>query len=244
MGLTIHYCLRFATGSEEAARQLVEQLRQCALELPFKKVGEIVDLSGDACDHQKPSEEERNRWLLIQAVRYVEREDGAMVGVAPTRLIAFTTWPGSGSEAANFGLCLYPSTVIDDPDDAARQLKTGLPSGWLWQSFCKTQYASNPSSGGIENFLRCHLSLVHLLDYAGELGILHEVSDEGGYWESRDEEALVDEIARWNKMVAGFVGGVKDLIGGEKVQSEITKFPNFEHLEAEGRAGEADEREQ
>lgn len=38
--------------------------------------------------------------------------------------------------------------------------------------------------------------------------------------------------------VAGFIGQMKDLIGGQEVRSEITKFPNFEHLEAEGRADE------
>jgi hypothetical protein len=41
-------------------------------------------------------------------------------------------------------------------------------------------------------------------------------------------------------MIAGFVGGMKDLIGAEarEVQSEITNFPDYEHLEAKGRAGE------
>ena len=39
-------------------------------------------------------------------------------------------------------------------------------------------------------------------------------------------------------MIAGFVGGMKDLLGGQGVQSEITQFPNFEHLEAERRREE------
>ena len=41
------------------------------------------------------------------------------------------------------------------------------------------QYASNPDCGGVENFLRCHLAVVKLLDHAATLGILKEVSDEG-----------------------------------------------------------------
>src|SRR5207248_6808050 len=105
-----------------------------------------------------------------------------------------------------------------------------------WRSFCKTQYASNPSTGDVENFLRCHLSVIRLLDHAQHLGMLHEVCDEGGYWERRDVQALVKEVGEWNAAIASFVGGFKDLIGDRDVQAEITKFPNFEHLEAEGRA--------
>jgi hypothetical protein len=54
---------------------------------------------------------------------------------------------------------------------------------------------------------------------------------------------LVKEIARWNAMVAVFVGRLNDHMekaGRDRrsVASEITEFPDFEHLEAEGRAGE------
>ena len=116
-----------------------------------------------------------------------------------------------------------------------------MPSGWSWQSFCKTQYASNPAIGDIETFLTCHLVLIRLLDEAKALNILSEVSDEGGYWINRDVKALVEEVGQWNAMIAGFVGGMKDLIGGAAdVRSEITKFPNYEHLEADGRAGDDD----
>jgi hypothetical protein len=61
-----------------------------------------------------------------------------------------------------------------------------LANRWSWRSFCKTQYASNPQLGGVQGFLRCHLSVIRLLDAAQELGILGEVNDEGGYWERRD----------------------------------------------------------
>jgi len=45
MGLTIHYQLA-ATGDEAHARQLVHELRQAALDLPFERVGEIAELRG------------------------------------------------------------------------------------------------------------------------------------------------------------------------------------------------------
>ncbi len=113
-----------------------------------------------------------------------------------------------------------------------------MPSGWCWQSFCKTQYASNPDLNGTENFLRCHLAVIRLLDHARDLNMLHSVSDEGGYWEKRDVKALVEEVTQWNAMIAGFVGTMKDMLGeaGREVKSEITQFPDYEHLEAKGRA--------
>jgi hypothetical protein len=241
MGLTIQYQLRSQASHVEDARRLVGQLRQKAMDLPFRSVGDLLDLSGDACDYERRDRDDPHLWLLIQANQPIQR-DHFMYHVPPKRLIAFSTSPGEGSEPANFGLCLYPRTVEGHAQHGIKRVQTGLPSGWSWQSFCKTQYASNPDLGGIESFLRNHLSVVRLLDEAKSLGILHEVYDEGGYYEGRDVKALVEEVGRWNEMIAGFVGGMKDLFGGKDVESEITKFPNYEHLEAEGRADEWDER--
>ena len=47
----------------------------------------------------------------------------------------------------------------------------------------------------------------------------------------------------WNQMIAGFYGGFRDAIeaaGGDSrgLEAEITKFRDFETLEAEGRRGE------
>jgi len=66
MGLTIHYQLK-AKGSEAQARKLVEALHQTAHDLPFKEVGDIVDLSGDECDFDKRDKDDPLRWLLIQS---------------------------------------------------------------------------------------------------------------------------------------------------------------------------------
>lgn len=225
MGLTIHYKLRAKTRSATNARQLLEQLRQKALDLPFKEVGEIVDLDDDQADSDKLDQDDPNRWLLIQAGQYVERDD-RHYRVTPSQVIAFTTLPGDGCEDANFGLATYPKTV----EAQGRKIRTGLGE-WSWSSFCKTQYASNPQFGGVENFLRCHLSVVKLLDHAAELGILKEVSDEGDYWQKRDLPALASVVGDWNSLIAGFAGRLKDAFG-DSVVSEIAKFPNFEHLEA------------
>lgn len=232
MGLTIHYSLQSNVRSPKAARQLVEQLRQKALDLPFKEVGEIIEVSGDSADFDKLDRDDPNRWLLVQAGQYVVR-DGRHFHVQPTQVIAFSTWPGEGSEEANFGLAVYPKTIEVD----GKKVRTGL-GNWSWSSFCKTQYASNPDVGGVENFLRCHLAVVKLLDAASDLGLLQEVSDEGGYWKQRDVKALAEEVGNWNTMIAGWAGRLKDSFG-EGLVSEIAKYPNFEHLEAKANHDDA-----
>ena len=236
MGLTIHYHLQSEHGPQ-SARALVSLLRQRALDLPFQFVGEIIDLEGKVCDFNQCDRDDPNRWLLIQAGEYVEdpRDSHISYNLAPERVIAFETWPGEGCEPANFGLCQFPSFLDVGRNGVRRQIKTNKP-GWSWSSFCKTQYASNPECGGMENFLRCHLLVVTMLDHAKTLDLLEGVSDEGGYWEKRDAEALAKEVGDWNGMIAAFAGQLKDALSGSPMQpvSEIAKFPNFEHLEAKG----------
>ena len=247
MGLTIHYSLSSKVRSPEKARELVAKLHSRARDLPFAEVGDIVDLEGDACDFNKCHNEDPTCWLLVQAGKYINRpaRDGThhSYQVAPTHVIAFPTLPGAGSEMANFGFCRYPSVIEVQEEERyvrgegfvcpTRRVRTGL-SGWQWSSFCKTQYASNSKHGGVENFLRCHLVVIRLLDQAKDLGILDEVSDEGNFWEQRDIRALAEGVGHWNEMIAAFAGRLKDEMG-EGVVAEITGFPDFEHLEAKGR---------
>jgi len=241
MGLTIHYSLK-AQGTEAQARGLIQALHQTAQDLPFKELGQVVELSGEHCDFNKRAQDDALRWLLVQAAESVEvkpegrqRNTGCTTwyNVLPSRLLAFDTWPGEGCEAANFGLCQYPA-VADTPRGP---LKTGL-SGWHWSSFCKTQYASDPRCGGVPNFLRCHLTVIALLDRAKALGCLDHVSDEGDFWEKRNLPALVQEIGSWNEMIAAFGGKLKDLLGDGplNLESAIAQFPNFERLEAAGQS--------
>jgi hypothetical protein len=240
MGLTIHWTLASSVRSPAKARALVAQLRQKALDLPFQQIDELIELQGEAANYQDRDRDDPHRWLLIQAGQHVEATNAqgqsCHFHVPPSHLIAFTAEPGEGCESANFGLCRYPATIeVEDrrqPGNVKRR-RTGL-SGWSWNSFCKTQYASNPDYGGVENFLRCHLSVIRLLDHARELGLVQHVSDEGGFWEDRDIQALVKEIGNWNEMMAGVVGRMKDWFGGQFV-AQITNFPDFEHLEARGR---------
>lgn len=239
MGLTIHYSLK-ARGRDARARKLIHALHQAAQDLPFKELGQVVDLSGEQCGPDQRDREDPLRWLLIQAQESVdlpvtghEKSQGMTrsMRVLPTHLIAFTAWPGEGCEESNFGLCQFPDRVETDRG----AIKTRL-SGGRWGSFCKTQYASDPGCGGVPNFLQCHLSVIALLDKANELGCLDEVSDEGGYWEKRNLPELVRQIGSWNEMIAAFGGALKDLVGDGPmgVESPITQYPDFEQLEAAG----------
>lgn len=233
MGLTIHYDLQADTRSPAKARQLIEGLRSKALDLPFQQVDEVVEFKGVDADYERLGRDDPNRWLLIQSGQYV-KQGNRNFSVRPTHVIAFATSPGDGCEEANFGLCLYPAT-IEVPFDSrtTKRIRTGLGK-WSWSSCCKTQYASNQDCGGLENFIRCHLVVVKLLDQAAEIGVLKEVRDEGGFWQKRDLKALAQEIGDWNTLLAGFAGRLRDAFG-ESVEAEIAKFPDFEHLEVKGR---------
>src|SRR5262245_57424605 len=121
MGLTIHYKLHSPSTSIKTVRDLVGQLRQRALDLPFGEVRELVELTGDEADAKHVAREHPLKWLLLQAIQYVEHDQG-LCKVSPRHVIAFSTWPGKGCEEANFGLCQYPG-MVEDQD--GRQIKTG-----------------------------------------------------------------------------------------------------------------------
>jgi rubredoxin len=54
-------------------------------------------------------------------------------------------------------------------------------------------------------------------------------------------KALVETVGQWNTGLAGLAGLIKDRFRGQIVAAPITEFPNFEHLEAEGRkVGQSD----
>jgi hypothetical protein len=153
----------------------------------------------------------------------------------------------------------------DEKFQEKRKVKTGLSSGWRYSSFCKTQYATSPrEGGGIPNFIRCHLSLIHLLDRIAELpGIKVEVNDEGKYgrsyytddpWAEKrvytwhegkyDVKALVQEVGEWNEMIAATFGALNDALQASgssvSIEAPITAFLDFERLEFKGQKNHQD----
>lgn len=149
MGLTIHYQLK----TDGNAKQLVQEMRQVTLDLPFERVGEIVDLKGKDCDFEKRrggvDADDPLRWLLVQAAESVDCPWNKRLShrISPKRIIAFNTWPGPGCEAANFGLCLYPSEMNweYDAEDDQRFEAVVENGGWTksqfswdkWDRHCK-----------------------------------------------------------------------------------------------------------
>ena len=229
MGLTITYKLQAAAKSVADARRSVSDLRTRALRLPFKEVGPILELTQSACDFRRAAE--RDRWLLIQAAQHVAVDEHRYHDVIPRHLIAFSTWPGEGSEPANFGLCRYPTTIaIADPDQprVTRTIRTGL-TGWCWSSFCKTQYASDPQCGGPINFMKCHMSIVQLLDQARAAGVTVNATDPSGYWNDRRPESLLAAVGGWTPKLACFLARQRGETD-ERLLAEIVKYPVLEGL--------------
>jgi hypothetical protein len=151
MGLTIHYSLKSRLDAN--VKQTVEKMRQMTLDLPFDRVGEIVDLKGNACDFEKQREDlqsdDQLRWMLVQAAQTVACPWNKRLSrrINPRRVVAFNTWPGRGCEAANFGLCLYPTEIEwkYSPEDDER-FEEAIESGcWTksqlswdkWDRHCK-----------------------------------------------------------------------------------------------------------
>ena len=218
MGVMIHYELQAEPQSHTAIRQLVEELRTKALELPFTTIGDVVEFKGTAADFENYKRADPLCGLRFSA-NEIYRPDGQAFDVKPVHIIVFSTIPGNGCEAASFGLALHSDAVEND------RIQTKL-QGWYWRGYCSTDRASNPDCGGMENFLRCHLAIVQLLDHAAELGILKDILDEGGYWSKRNINELAAEVTRWNCLLAG-------ITDESVVESEIAKLPTFGYLDAE-----------
>jgi hypothetical protein len=158
------------------------------------------------------------------------------IRVRASRWVRFNTMPGRGTETAHFSLAEYPEYIDRTPPLSFVQV--GAPLGFSsTDGFCKTQY---PSRFGEEHFLRCHLALIRLLDYAQALGILESASDAGRYWETRSEQVLLSNLREHNAVVSAIVGNIKDQFERRGDQTmhfcaPITAKPDFEHLELEGR---------
>tara|TARA_Y100000034_G_C6874945_1_gene399973 strand:- start:164 stop:685 length:522 start_codon:yes stop_codon:yes gene_type:complete len=157
--------------------------------LPFKELTMPVEFKGDQCDFNNHDREDPHSWLLIQAQNHITipKKDSyggqVYLSINPTRVIAFTTWPGEGCEGANFGLCQYPTTVEFD----GKVHRTKLPA-WSWHSFCKTCYS--------DDFERCHYMVCAMLRLIEGLPLDVEVSDEGDYYQRDDIDGLIADTLK------------------------------------------------
>jgi hypothetical protein len=218
MGLTIFYRFSYTTSTVETAQETLLALQKKAQELDFIEIGELVVLQGKDCELDMNTFDDPHIELKIHAAKLLGIDaKGTFSYDYPICLLGFAALPGQGCAPTDFGLALYDKK-------------------WFWFSYCKTQYASNPEYGGLENFIACHLKMIHLLDAAKALGIQCQVEDNGQYWQTRDLEQLVENITEGNLLTAAVMGTLKDIASaqGAKLVAPITKYPNFEYLEGEG----------
>lgn len=251
MGLTVYYDWK-TKADVRSARRLIAKLYAIAHKLPFDVISEIYE--------QDPPDGKTEFRLFDGSYRpgglYLPRKraDGAEEAVSVPALHAlFFNARVQGAETVTVGLASHPPVVVhrediierrEDGSERGRRLGQGDPvefptrrrGYYSWQSFCKTQYAGNPTIGGEPNFLKAHLSLIELLDQIKALGISVRIRDDSRYAKHRDVNRLLRSLRQWNAIVAGFVGKVSDAIGGQarSVVAPIKERPDFEHLEAKG----------
>lgn len=210
MGLHLCYELRLPDHlSPDDVDNVLGAMHAHALTLPFDQVGpptRMLQSTGARSWVQL--------WASIIAKPH-EEDVPPMVGEADTAR-AFLVNAGSGCETAIFGFLL-------------RGDEAGSTREWFWHACCKTQYASTVSDA---HLIKCHTSLVALLDHAVTVGVDVVVRDETHYWETRDEKRLLAEVGEMNRIVARLAGRFADILGDEHhLEAPIFEHPRFEHLE-------------
>ncbi len=233
MGLTIHWSFQ-GPPLKADAKAVIEKMWQRALDLPFESVREIAELQGPETHFERQQDDEF-AWLKMISEQLVWNRDLSLGGRCPAdELVGFVIDVAPGAEPMGVYLADYPTMILVDDERTGepRELPTDLVS-WCGSGFCKTQYSSHPDLGGVSTFLRAHLSIVRLLDFSKDLGILRKVVDESGFFEHRHVPALVKTLGDWNAMIAAGAGAIGDLFDGN-IDAPIKKFPDFEHLEAKG----------
>lgn len=215
MGLHLNYELRRpGLEPDHEVTRILTKLRAFAGELPFRSVSELYLPGCDAAGPLGPGLERLRSFASIIARPY-PNDVPPLIGDAVTAR-GFFVDPGTRCETAIFGFLMRA-------DEAARNRE------WFWHCSCKTQYASIVSD---RHLVTCHTALVRLLDHAMALGVDVVVRDETHYWDTRDEQRLLDEVHAMNRVVARIAGSLGDAVAPEHdVRAPIFAHPRFERLE-------------
>jgi len=121
-------------------------------------------------------------WQMIQFGEFHQEDNRVWREQEPTTVVSFGVWAGEGCESTDFSF-----------------EKRGKK--WVCSSFTKTQYA--------EEFVKCHLLVIRVLDLFVEQGFAAKVNDEGEYWETRDLSKLADNINEYTTMIQTMFSGLK-----------------------------------
>lgn len=254
MGLSIYYRLK-ASCDADGARSLVGRLRELVATLPFDEVTEVHEYDppdGRYAFARTDDDPDARQWKPGDLYLRRRRPDGQseLVRVPAQHVVCFHA-NLKGAETASFGLASHPPVVVHRANVIERDadgiettyLDAGDPvefptrlRGWYsWSQAVKTQYAGDPRLGGAPNFLRAHRGVFDAVDAARVIGMRTRIRDDAKFWRHRDEAKLLAELARWDELIAGFVGRVSDALGGGGgVVAPIKTRPDYEHLEARG----------
>lgn len=254
MGLTIHY--EFACNTEKhKLEQKLKELRQKFMDLPVRKVHDIVNVT--KCRQEFGyGQYEDNRFFqnelgftLQYAFEPLKRKRSKLhkiiEGVGGTINLhklsndeyrAYKTLDGEIKKAdRNLQLKILSSgNGYISPVDVGKGCewfdiqigRLGDSKKWRGGGFTKTQYA--------EDFVHCHLTVIKMLDLCKEAGILNKVNDEGNFWETRDLKILGNEINQYTYLLKTFFGTLKYVVEEPlTVESKIDKCENYLIVEDE-----------
>jgi hypothetical protein len=206
------------------------------------RLARVFDISGELDDLTRFG----SHWLSVPHPDFPDAITG--IAVPPIEGRMFLARVGEGCEPLVLGLCRYPGSA-PNPKGRRKHMPTGVGEGWHFQSSCKTQYAGIQ---GWEHFKCCHTAAVELAAAAGSLGVNIRIDDEGGWWPARSETALRETLRRYDRIMAGFAGALKDELDNDTqphgdgrhipLQAAIFKHPSFEYLEPEGQIGDDGEK--
>jgi hypothetical protein len=217
MGLTIHYRLTMpGDTSADDLRAKILELKAFAETVGFEGVHGPTEYTPD----ELAELEDRDIVKIVTSIIASDAPEFDQLEWGDPCALAFLIVPGAECETALLGF-LAPGTRSSAEDH---------PGEWYWSAFCKTQYASMVSD---EHFIKCHVGLVRVLDYAAQIGIGVWVHDETGYWDHRSTEKLIDAVNDMNRLMARFAGALSDRLGGKRVEAAIFDHPDFEHIEME-----------
>lgn len=151
MGLTIHYSLRARTTDPDKARDMLNQAREIARDLPFKKVGRVFQISGARCNFEANRDYYKKHpaqgWAVLHSLWSVRWPWNKRISchVDPLCVLGFSVDVGDGCEPLDVALALHPETVeikYDPYEDQRFQKKNPDPRDiWNPRVYCYKKFS-------------------------------------------------------------------------------------------------------
>jgi hypothetical protein len=249
MGLTITYRFEFKGSKAELIEKLV-QLRSRFQDLPVRSVGDIVEIKRASLEfgygRYQDERFDQNALGFMMAWTYFEETPGEKaLGEIISRIGGTSNIGRLSPQDKEQYLRLQEQvrSVFRRREERIKRVGNGVVLSvdvgegceyftvmlgrfresnlWRGTRYTKTQYA--------EHFVTCHTTVIKMLDLCNEAGILNRVSDEGGYWESRDLEVLAKNINKSTDTIRAITSAFKGPAEkqGFRVKAPIEKSANY-----------------